>query len=48
VPSAAVFALDDCSSAILDSLADGPRPVDDLTRELSARFDSVEVGDTIA
>ena len=25
VPSAAVFALDDCSSAVLDSLADGPR-----------------------
>ena len=48
VPSAAVFALDDCSSAILDSLAGGPRPVDDLTRELSPRFDSVEVGDTIA
>ncbi len=25
VPSAAVFALDDCSSAILDSLSSGPR-----------------------
>ena len=48
VPSAAVFALDDCSSAILDSLADGPRGADDLTRELSPRFDSAEVGDTIA
>jgi uncharacterized protein len=48
VPSAAVFALDDCSSAILDSLADGPRPVDDLTRDLASRFDAVEVGDTIA
>ena len=48
VPSAAVFALDDCSSAILDSLSNGPRPVEDLTRELSARFDSAEVGDTIA
>ena len=34
VPSAAVFALDDCSSAVLDSLAGGPRQVDDLTREL--------------
>ena len=42
-----MFALDDCSSAVLDSLANGPRPVDDLTRELSGRFDSVEVGDTI-
>src|SRR5688500_18182643 len=48
VPSAAVFALDDCSSAVLDSLANGPRLVDDLTRELSPRFDSAEVGDTIA
>jgi uncharacterized Fe-S cluster-containing radical SAM superfamily protein len=48
VPSAAVFALDDCSSAVLDSLSNGPRQVDDLTRELSSRFDSVEVGDTIA
>ena len=48
VPSAAVFALDDCSSAILDSLAAGPRGADDLTRELSPRFDSAEVGDTIA
>ncbi len=48
VPSAAVFALDDCSSAMLDSLADGPRPVDDLTRELASRFDAAEVGDTIA
>ena len=48
VPSAAVFALDDCSSAVLDSLTSGPRLVDELTRELSPRFDSVEVGDTIA
>jgi uncharacterized protein len=48
VPSAAVFALDDCSSAVLDSLVNGPRPVDDLTRELSGRFDAVAVGDTIA
>jgi len=37
VPSAAVFALDDCSSAVLDSLANGPRPVDDLTVELVIR-----------
>jgi uncharacterized protein len=48
VPSAAVFALDDCSSAVLDSLSNGPRQVDDLTRELSSRFDSEDVGDTIA
>ena len=48
VPSAAVFTLDDCSAAILDSLATGPRPLEELTRELSARFDSAEVTDTIA
>src|SRR5262245_17606477 len=48
VPSAAVFALDECSSAVIDSLGNGPRPVDDLTRELSGRFAAVEVSDTIA
>jgi uncharacterized protein len=48
VPSAAVFALDDCSAAIVDSLGEGPRAVDELTRDLSARFDQVEVTDTIA
>ena len=48
VPSAAVFALDDCSSAIVDSLANGPRGVDELERDLSPRFDAVEVSDTIA
>src|SRR6185295_6688572 len=48
VPSAAVFALDDCSAAVLDTLATGPRPIDDLARELSVRFDAAEVTDTIA
>ena len=48
VPSAAVFALDDCSAAIVDSLGDGPRAVDDLTRDLAPRFDIAEVSDTIA
>jgi uncharacterized protein len=47
VPSAAVFALDDCSSAILDSLSSGPRAADDIARELSSKFDAVEVSDTI-
>src|SRR5690349_22516899 len=47
VPSAAVFALDDCSAAVIDSLASGPRLADDLARELSPRFDSAEVTDTI-
>src|SRR5215218_4789240 len=48
VPSAAVFALDDCSAAIIDGLADGPRGVDDLTAALAGRFDAAEVGDTVA
>ena len=48
VPSAAVFALDDCSAAIVDSLGEGPRAIDELTRDLAARFDHVEVTDTIA
>ena len=43
VPSAAVFALDDCSSAIVDSLANGPRPVDDLTREKLVRAVGISV-----
>ena len=30
VPSAAVFALDECSAAIVDSLGEGPRAVDEL------------------
>jgi uncharacterized protein len=48
VPSAAVFALDDCSAAVLDSLAVGPRPADDIARELSGRFDEAEISGTIA
>ncbi|MGH9256520.1 MAG: quinohemoprotein amine dehydrogenase maturation protein, partial [Vicinamibacterales bacterium] len=48
VPSAAVFALDACAEAVLDSLGQGPRAGDDLTRELSARFDAAEVTETIA
>jgi len=48
VPSAAVFALDDCSEAVLQELSDGPQPLVDLTRSLSTRFDAGEVTDTIA
>jgi uncharacterized protein len=48
VPSAAVFALDDCSSAVLDALGQGPRQIDELTRELASRFDSAEVTDSVA
>ena len=48
VPSAAVFALDDCSEAVLQELSGGPRPLTELTRTLAGRFDAVEVTDTIA
>ncbi|MDP3716502.1 MAG: quinohemoprotein amine dehydrogenase maturation protein [Acidobacteriota bacterium] len=48
VPSAAVFALDDCSEAILQELGRGPLPVADVARNLSNRFDAAEVTDTIA
>ena len=48
VPSAAVFALDDCAVAIIASLANGPRAVDEVARELSARFDATAVSSTIA
>ena len=43
VPSAAVFALDDCSRAVLDELRDGAREVEGLLRNLGARFDAGEV-----
>ena len=48
VPSAAVFALDDCSEAVVQELRGGPQPLTDVSRILSARFDAAEVGDTIA
>lgn len=48
VPSAAVFALDECSEAVLQELSGGPQPMADLARSLSARFDAAEVTDTVA
>ena len=42
VPSAAVFALDDCSEAVMKALGAGPRGAADLTRDLAARFDQVQ------
>ena len=48
VPSAAVFALDDCSEAILHELRGGPQPLAHLTTTLTGRFDALEVTDTIA
>jgi uncharacterized protein len=48
VPSAAVFALDDCSSALVDTLRAAPRDPDALVRDLAPRFGAEEVVDTIA
>ena len=48
VPSAAVFALDDCAEAVLQELSAGPRVATVLTRDLSSRFGAAEVSDTIA
>jgi uncharacterized protein len=48
VPSAAVFALDDCSSALIEELRAAPREADALVGDLAPRFGSAEVADTIA
>ena len=48
VPSAAVFALDECSSALVDTLRTAPRDPDALVRHLAPRFGTEEVVDTIA
>jgi uncharacterized protein len=47
VPSAAVFALDDCSTALLRALEDGPREAGSLVQALSDQFDSAQVSATI-
>src|SRR6476619_2722911 len=39
VPSAAVFALDDCSAAVLDELDRGSRDVQTVAQALTDRFD---------
>jgi len=48
VPSAAVFALDACSSALVDTLRTASRDPDALVRDLAPRFGAEEVVDTIA
>jgi uncharacterized protein len=48
VPSAAVFALDEISDALLGILSDGDRPRDEIIGALSGRFDSNAVSDTLA
>jgi uncharacterized protein len=47
VPSAAVFALDACSAAVLEELRGAPRDAASLAHALSPRFDEGEVTATI-
>ena len=48
VPSAAVFALDDCSQAVIDELQAGARDAETLSRELGSRFEACAIAETIA
>jgi uncharacterized protein len=48
VPSAAVFALDECSEAVICELSDGPRGSEEVVRDLDGRFDSAEVSQAIS
>jgi uncharacterized protein len=48
VPSAAVFALDDCSTAVLRELRGGPREPEALTQALRDDYDAAEVDAAIA
>jgi uncharacterized protein len=48
VPSAAVFALDDCSEAVIGELRAGPRGSDEIVQGLGGKFDSAEVSQAIS
>ena len=48
VPSAGVFALDECAGAVLDLLGDRPRPADELATGLAGRFDRADVADAVS
>ena len=48
VPSAAVFALDTVSDAVLGRLGDGDRSRDDLVSSLTDRFDSAVVSESVS
>ena len=48
VPSAAVFALDDCSEAVIKQLDSGPRGAADIARDLAGTFDQAAVSDAVA
>jgi len=48
VPSAAVFALDDTASAVVDALGRGPRTRCQLVDDLSNRFERSELEETVS
>src|SRR5205823_7071354 len=48
VPSAAVFALDDTASAVVDALGRGPRTRGQLVDELSNRFERSQLEETVS
>src|SRR5688572_12232864 len=48
VPSAAVFAVDECSGAVLDEVRAGAHDADTLVRALASRFGAEDVSGTIA
>jgi uncharacterized protein len=48
VPSAAVFAVDDCSAALLDELRTAPREEGTLVAQLSDRFGADEIAGSLA
>lgn len=48
VPSAAIFQLDDASTAILGALEPGPASVPELVARLAGRFPAAEIAETIA
>ncbi len=47
VPSAAVFAFDECASAVVDTLASSPRDAAQIVEDLSDRFGADVVADTL-
>ncbi|MEM7417034.1 MAG: quinohemoprotein amine dehydrogenase maturation protein [Gemmatimonadota bacterium] len=47
VPSAGIFRMDECGNAILDALADGPRPTTQIVAELTRDFDELRVVETL-
>jgi len=48
VPSAAVFALDDTASAVVEALGKGPRTLGQLVDELSNRFERSQLEETVS